>query len=85
MERLNIIHNYLEKEKIDIGQSSGLDISVFDDSILIKGSKYDLVELSEMILSVALSEENSDHLHIDDLTLVREDSTVGELVIEKED
>jgi UDP-N-acetylmuramate--alanine ligase len=31
MERLNIIHNYLEKEKIDIGQSSGLDISVFDD------------------------------------------------------
>jgi hypothetical protein len=54
MERLNIIHNYLEKEKIDIGQSSGLDISVFDDSILIKGSKYDLVELSEMILSVAL-------------------------------
>ena len=85
MERLNIIHNYLEKEKIDIGQSSGLDISVFDDSILIKGSKYDLVELSEMILSVALSEENSDHLHIDDLILVREDSTVGELVIEKED
>ena len=62
----------------------GISISLIDDEIIIKGSKQDLIELSDYIKRVALSENKNDHLHLDKLSLIDNDSDISNLIIEKE-
>ena len=69
MTNLNIIHNYLKENKIELNNDSNGLIITKDKELVIKGSKRDLVDLADIILSTALSEEENDHAHIDDLTL----------------
>ena len=61
----------------------GISIRLDDDDLVIKGSKMDLIELSEYIKNVALSNNKNDHLHLDELTLIKEDSPIKNLIIEK--
>lgn len=56
-----------------------------DNEIVIKGNKSDLLELSGYIKRVAESDSEKDHIHIDDLTIVSEESDIKNLVIEKEE
>jgi len=64
--------------------SLGLNIELNNDTIVIKGSKLDLVELANYIVNVAVSNNNSDHLHLDELSLISNESQIRNLIIEKE-
>ena len=61
----------------------GIQIYSNDGEIVIKGTKGDLLELAQYINKVALEEETT-HLHLDDLTLIDKESIIKNLVIEKE-
>lgn len=84
METKEIIKKYL-KEKNHLKETGkGIDISNYKNEILIKGSELDLIELADYIISVALSDNKQDHIHLDDLTLINKNSEIKELIIEKE-
>ena len=80
----NVIFNYLKDRgyKLDDDYSL-LDISSNKDEVVIKGSQIDLIELADYIVSVALSDNDTDHLHLDDLTLINKNSNIKNLIIEK--
>ena len=62
----------------------GINIKVNNKELVISGKQYDLVELANYIIKVALSNNERDHLHLDNLTIINEDSNIEELIIEKE-
>ena len=85
MENKNIINDYIEKNNIKIRDNgSGLSIKHNYDELYIKGSQKDLIDLADIILSLALSENKKDHVHVDELTIIDGDSDINEMVIEKE-
>ena len=64
----------------------GLTISVVKVQLIIAGSPCDLIDIADLLVSLALSGENSgQHWHLDELTLISENSPIGELVIERND
>lgn len=63
---------------------NGINIKLEDNELLIKGNKEDLLELAEYINKVATSNENIDHIHLDELTLIDKNSVIKNLIIEKE-
>lgn len=65
-------------------KNDGLIISEDNKEVLVKGSKEDLLELANYIKGVALSNEEKDHIHLDDLTLLSKDSEIKQIIIEKE-
>ena len=80
----SVIFNYLKDRgyKLDDDYSL-LDISSNKDEVVISGSQIDLIELADYIVSVALSDNSTDHLHLDDLTLINKNSNIKNLIIEK--
>lgn len=86
MENKNIIYNYLKKKGYNLKEdpvSDGMNIVLNDTEVVIKGTKLDLIELADLIISVALLGEAGSHVHIDDLTLLSVDSAIEDLIIEK--
>ena len=81
----NMIRKYLDSNNIDLGNSNGISINSYENELVIKGSKLDLIELADYIVSVAVSDNNSDHIHIDNLSLLNNESNIKDLVIEKGD
>ncbi|MBR6949796.1 MAG: hypothetical protein IKH54_06415 [Bacilli bacterium] len=80
-----ILLDYIERNNINVDSSTnGIMISKNNSEVLIKGSKADLIELADYIIGVALSDNEKDHIHLDNLTLISNDSIVNELIIEKE-
>ena len=81
----NIIENYLKEKNYDLtdNEARGIIVTSNIDEIVIKGSKSNLIEFADYILSVALSENDNDHIHIDDLSLIRGDSDIKSIIIEK--
>ena len=79
------INKYLEDNNYNLesNDSDGLKINL-DNELLIKGTKNDLIELSEYILNIALSDNEKDHIHLDELSLISDESNIKELIIEKE-
>lgn len=61
-----------------------MKIELINNELLIKGNREDLLEFAEYIKKVALSENEKDHLHLDDLTLIDNESSILSLIIEKE-
>lgn len=86
MENKSIVMNYLKDNNYNLEDNnlSGIKVEVTFDNITIRGSKLDLIDLADLIVSVALSEYKNDHVHVDDLTLISEESKINEIVIEKE-
>ena len=80
----NIINNYLQDNGYDLSSkdSSDIKVSINNNEVTITGSKNNLIELADYIVSLALSNNEKDHIHIDDLTLLSSDSV--ELIVEKE-
>lgn len=64
--------------------SNGLKISFENDELLIKGKKEDLKELSDYILDIVSSKEENNHIHLDDLTIIDDESNIKNIIIEKE-
>ena len=60
-----------------------MNIKYSDNEVLITGNKEELLEFAEYINKVANSENEKDHLHLDDLTLIDSNSEVKNLIIEK--
>ena len=58
-------------------------VSNNNNTITITGDSIDLEELNRLITMLLESKNKIDHIHIDDLTLLSEDSEVKELIIEK--
>ena len=85
MKKMNIIEKYIKDNNIKIDDNKeGLEINYISNEISIKGSQSDLLELADYILSLALSDNTKDHIHIDDLSLINNDSNIKEIIIEKE-
>ena len=61
----------------------GLKISNNNEEILISGTKDDLKELIEYINMIINSKNETDHIHIDELTLISNNSNIKNLIIEK--
>ena len=61
-----------------------IKIILNNDELLIKGEKDDLQELSDYIKDIANSNNNKDHIHLDELTIIDDNSSIKSLIIEKE-
>lgn len=61
---------------------NGLIIKVNNDILEIKGDSTDLIELSRIIKEIGTSSTNN-HIHLDDLTIIDEKSSIKEIIIEK--
>lgn len=61
----------------------GLNISLTSNKeLIINGTSEDFIELSDLLVSLAMSKTN-DHHHIDELTLINDNSSIKEIIIEK--
>lgn len=69
----------------NVVSSFGISLELVSDELIIKGNGEDLKELANYIQQVAQSRLESNHLHLDDLTLISSTSKIKQLVIEKED
>ena len=81
----NIIINHLKDKNYNLtsSDSNGINVISSNNEIIVKGSKLDLIELADYILSVALSEHDTDHIHLDNLTLLDNNSDIRAIIIEK--
>ena len=70
-----------EKEKVLHEKSEDVTFPLTDED---RKTINDIIELSDYIKKVALSNNKNDHLHLDDLTLINKDSIIKNIVIEKE-
>ena len=69
--------------EIEESNSNGLNICNYDNEITIKGDKTDLIDLANYIVNIALSDNDSDHIHLDELTIIDNNSEIKNLIIEK--
>ena len=67
-----------------MNNNSGIKISLDNNELVIKGNKDDLLELASYITTVAASNNDNDHLHLDTSTLIDDKSNIDNLIIEKE-
>ena len=82
----NIISKYLKENNfnLELSDSNGLKLDFFNDEITIKWSKLDLIEFADYLLDVAMSQNEKDHIHLDELILIDQNSPIKNLIIEKE-
>ena len=60
-----------------------MKIELISDELVIKGNKKDLLELTNYIKNIANSNNEQDHLHLDDLTIISKESKIKNIIIEK--
>ena len=80
-----LISKFLKENDFNLesSDSNGLQISLVNDEITLKWSKLDLIELADYLLDVAISQDEKNHLHIDELTLIDNNLPIKNLIIEK--
>jgi hypothetical protein len=78
----NITKYFEDNNLFDASESNGLIIKENSNTITIKGSSKDLIELADLIVHVA---KNKTHIHLDDLTTINKDSNIKEIIIENND
>ena len=89
MKNTEIVSEYLKSHNLypsnDPALDLGIQISVTENrELLIRASANELIELSDLLISLATSKnENGEHFHIDDLTLINEDSSITDVIVEK--
>ena len=86
MEHTHLVTAYLEKQGLLPGLESvedGITLSLdSQEQVSLAGSPLDLIELADLLVSLALSGENrGQHYHVDDLTLIASDSELQELIL----
>lgn len=78
---------FMLKEKgaypeIDVMTKEGLCLRMQDNQLLLQGTPTDLIDLADLLVALATAEKaEGQHWHIDDLTLMDEESEIPELVL----
>lgn len=83
MKKKNIIKEIIKDTDNDKETMTGIEIENNNNEIIIKGDKNSLLELADYIISVSLSKNSNDHVHLDELTIINEKSNIKNLIIEK--
>ena len=87
MKNTNFVSNSLKEKGLypkSENRQFGLEISLNDNKeLIIKGTREDFIELSDLLVSLAISKNNNNHFHIDELTLIDDNSSIKEIIIEK--
>ena len=87
MKNTNFVSNSLKEKGLypkSENRQFGLEISLNDNKeLIIKGTREDFIELSDLLVSLAISKNNDNHFHIDELTLINDNSSIKEIIIEK--
>ena len=85
MTNTNFVSNSLREKGLypkSENKQFGLNISLTSNKeLIINGTSEDFIELSDLLVSLAMSKTN-DH-HIDELTLINDNSSIKEIIIEK--
>ena len=67
-------------------ENTGLHISVENNRLFLCGCPSDLIDLADLLVSLALSGSNrGQHWHIDNMTLVSECSSIAEIILQRDD
>ena len=78
------ISKYFEYNNLfDSEVKNELLVNVDFNILIIKGKSRDLVELADILVSLSKSKDNN-HIHLDSLTLVNNNSLIKEIIIEKD-
>ena len=65
---------------------SGLKINMENGQLIFSGGPSDLIDMADLLVALALSGENhGQHWHIDQLSLIAENSPIDELILERTD
>lgn len=83
MKKKNIIKEIIKDTENDKETMTGIELENNNNEIIIKGDKNSLLELADYIISVSLSNNSNDHVHLDELTIINEKSNIKNLIIEK--
>ena len=80
-----IIEDYLKNNNYSLSPNpdTGLKLSLNSNELVIRGNDRTLIEFADYIVSIAISNKKNDHLHLDNLTLVDDNSEIQSIVIEK--
>ncbi len=71
-------NNLLNNDK-----TSDITITNDNDTLIIKGSGIDLVELADILVSVAKDKNEKTHVHLDENSIISKESEYKEIIIEK--
>lgn len=86
MKNTNFVSNSLKEKGLypkSENRQFGLEISLNDNKeLIIKGIREDFIELSDLLVSLAISKNNDNHFHIDELTLIDDNSSIKEIIVE---
>ena len=86
MTNTNFVSNSLREKGLypkSENRQFGLEISLNDNKeLIIKGTREDFIELSDLLVSLAISKNNDNHFHIDELTLIDDNSSIKEIIVE---
>lgn len=86
MKNTNFVSNSLKEKGLypkSENRQFGLEISLNDNKeLIIKGTREDFIELSDLLVSLAISKNNNNHFHIDELTLIDDNSSIKEIIVE---
>ena len=64
------------------GKSFGLTLKLENNQLLLSGTAGDLIDLADLLVSLALSgEAKGQHWHIDDLNLMDNTSEIPEMIL----
>lgn len=86
MENTRLVTDYLEKQglyPVPEADEEGFTLSLDSQNrLLLSGSPLDMIELADLLVSLALSGENhGQHWHVDELTLLSGGSQIPELIL----
>ena len=86
LKNTNFVSNSLKEKGLypkSENRQFGLEISLNDNKeLIIKGTREDFIELSDLLVSLAISKNNDNHFHIDELTLIDDNSSIKEIIVE---
>lgn len=86
MKNTNFVSNSLKEKGLypkSENRQFGLEISLNDNKeLIIKGTREDFIELSDLLVSLAISKNNDNHFHIDEPTLIDDNSSIKEIIVE---
>ena len=81
-----LVTSFLQREGIypsaEPEKSDGLALKLEHNQILLSGTACDLIDLADLLVSLALSgESKGQHWHVDDLSLMDNSSEISELIL----
>ena len=63
-------------------ETDGLDLKLENNTLVVTGNSEDLTEFADIIYNL-VKEESSTHIHLDKSTLLSNDSSISEIIIDK--